>query len=301
MLSLLVLAAISGTAQADITPIAPGPGDTFAAGSDCTIKWTGDQTGQWTNVSIYLMSGSNDNMTRVTTVAAGLDGTDSSLSPYNWTCPDVDPYSAIYFYQFTNGDDRQESTWTSRFAITSADGDSEPPEHDAQSNGDAIPWGTGHLASAIDVTAEEAGANDSPPDGPDQEDPDNSSTPLTHRHSTTDVASDTASSSLYWTANSLSARPTHPWSSHPTASGEAAAEDTIPTASLPARKAHASHTASPSPSSPGPSSSGMPCSAMGPGVPQMGGMKLASTAIHIRGMRWLQTASLYPVLVAMLL
>ncbi len=45
------------------------------------------------------MSGSNDNMTRVTTVASGLDGTDSSRSPYTWTCPEVDPYSAVYFYQ----------------------------------------------------------------------------------------------------------------------------------------------------------------------------------------------------------
>lgn len=46
-----------------------------------------------------LMSGSNGNMSAVTTVASGLDGTNSTLSPYNWTCPEVDPYSAIYFYQ----------------------------------------------------------------------------------------------------------------------------------------------------------------------------------------------------------
>lgn len=77
-------------------------------------------------------------MTRVTTVASGVDGTDSSLSPYTWTCPEVDPYSAIYFYQvrltvswavyvvralaltntqLTNGANSPESAWTTRFAV----------------------------------------------------------------------------------------------------------------------------------------------------------------------------------------
>lgn len=46
-----------------------------------------------------LMSGSNNNMSIVTNVASELDGTDGSLTPYSWTCPEVDPYSTIYFYQ----------------------------------------------------------------------------------------------------------------------------------------------------------------------------------------------------------
>ena len=33
-------------------PTAPGPGDSFAAGSPCQIQWSVDSTGQWTNVSI---------------------------------------------------------------------------------------------------------------------------------------------------------------------------------------------------------------------------------------------------------
>jgi hypothetical protein len=45
------------------------------------------------------MSGSNDNMTFVTRVAQGLDGTDPKIVPFNWTCPDVQPYAPIYFYQ----------------------------------------------------------------------------------------------------------------------------------------------------------------------------------------------------------
>lgn len=100
---------------ADLTPTAPGPGQTFDAGSACTIQWDVDQSGTWTNVTIGtciqslfyvllntfldLMSGSNTNMSYVTNVAYGLDGTDATLTPFNWTCPEVDPYSAIYFYQ----------------------------------------------------------------------------------------------------------------------------------------------------------------------------------------------------------
>lgn len=103
-------------ALADLIPTAPGPGETFTAGGTCTIEWNVDGSGAWTNVSIGeymrshdplsaharpsdLKSGSNDNQTVVTNVISGLDGTDPSLSPYSWTCPEVEPYSAIYFYE----------------------------------------------------------------------------------------------------------------------------------------------------------------------------------------------------------
>ncbi|KAF5390560.1 hypothetical protein D9757_002753 [Collybiopsis confluens] len=128
-----------------ITPTAPGPGDKpFKAGSPCIIKWL---PGDWSNFSITLMSGSNLQMNPVKLVANGLNGSDASLSPYSWTCPQVDPYSAIYFYQFTNGDDIANSKWTTRFTISSPSGDSTPPPNAAQSNGDVIPWGIGSLRS----------------------------------------------------------------------------------------------------------------------------------------------------------
>ena len=48
------------------------------------------------------MSGSNSNMSLVTKVAEGLDGTNASLTPFSWTCPEVTPYSDIYFYQVSS-------------------------------------------------------------------------------------------------------------------------------------------------------------------------------------------------------
>lgn len=65
-------------------------------------RYAGDVADPFLNCADHykdLMSGSNDNMSLVTNVASGLDGADTSLSPYNWTCPEVDPYSTIYFYQ----------------------------------------------------------------------------------------------------------------------------------------------------------------------------------------------------------
>lgn len=93
------------------------------------------------------MAGSNSNMSLVTKVAEGLDGTNASLTPFSWTCPEVTPYSAIYFYQFTNGNLSANSTWTTRFTIASPAGVSDNPENLEQPNGDRVPWGAGQLKS----------------------------------------------------------------------------------------------------------------------------------------------------------
>ncbi|KAK1236635.1 hypothetical protein PQX77_000187 [Marasmius sp. AFHP31] len=133
MFKILALLYIATLVAGDFTPTAPGPGDSYATGSMCSIRWN---VGEWRNMSIMLMSGSNTEMKPVTVVATGLDGSDPSLTPYNWTCPEVSPNSAIYFYQ-----------------ITSPSGANTPPEHDSQPNGDPIPWGTGTLSNSSSAGA----------------------------------------------------------------------------------------------------------------------------------------------------
>ncbi|KAF9268016.1 hypothetical protein L218DRAFT_1073386 [Marasmius fiardii PR-910] len=145
MFHTIFLLYIATLVAGDFTPIAPGPGDSFAAGGSCTIKW---EVGGWKNVTITLMSGSNSDMKPVTSVASGLDGSDPSFSPFIWTCPEVFPYSPIYFYQFTNGNDTQNSRWTTRFLITSPSGASVVPDHSSQPNSDLIPWGIGTLSTS---------------------------------------------------------------------------------------------------------------------------------------------------------
>ncbi|KAI0318689.1 hypothetical protein OF83DRAFT_1056419 [Amylostereum chailletii] len=144
--SILLLASTAITPIQAIAPTAPGPGDVFRAGSNCTISWSTDSEAQWGNFSIDLMTGSNTNMSIVMPVIQGLVGKDPDTTPYNWTCPEVDPYSAIYFYQFTaDTGDNVLKQWTTRFTLASSTGDSEPPAKSTQPGGDQIPWGIGHL------------------------------------------------------------------------------------------------------------------------------------------------------------
>ncbi|KAI0068726.1 hypothetical protein BV25DRAFT_29762 [Artomyces pyxidatus] len=149
--------------SAAVTPTAPGPGDVFKAGGDCVIQWDVDETGSCKNLSIDLMSGPNNKMVVVTNVAQGLHGCNSSVSPYTWTCPEVDPYSAIYFYQFSLGGDSTASQWTTRFTIASASGDSDSPEQAQQPDGKDIPWGNGHLSND-NATSSVASSTDTPHD-----------------------------------------------------------------------------------------------------------------------------------------
>ncbi|KAF9780186.1 hypothetical protein BJ322DRAFT_1145960, partial [Thelephora terrestris] len=101
------------------------------------------------------MSGSNYNMTVVANVAEDLDGTDPSLSPYTWACPDVDPYSTIYFYQFNAAADKTNPAWTTRFTIASSAGETIVPPHSKQPNGDSVPWGIGVMRSGSMVASRE--------------------------------------------------------------------------------------------------------------------------------------------------
>ena len=44
--------ALTAAVLADLTPTFPGPGQSFNAGDNCTIKWEADESGSWTNVTI---------------------------------------------------------------------------------------------------------------------------------------------------------------------------------------------------------------------------------------------------------
>jgi len=198
MLSLIIASALpfllATTVSGQFTPTTPSPGDSFNAGHNCTIAWRADQTGAWSNVTINLMSGSNMNMTMVTNVISGLDGTDPTLSTFAWPCPDVSPHSAIYFYEFTNGGDVLNSKWTSRFTIASSTGYSVTPEYSQQPNGEAGPWGIGHLVEdnpsgqdnpSVENTSPEGDTNDDDLDStedPGTQAPPSSSDNGTYRH-----------------------------------------------------------------------------------------------------------------------
>ncbi|KNZ52281.1 hypothetical protein VP01_362g23 [Puccinia sorghi] len=144
MVSLVWLAAL-GMAYCSVTPTAPGPNQVFREGQQCTLSWALDTTNTWKNFSVDLMSGSNYNMNVVTNVFKNMNGTKGRTS-FSWTCPQVTPNSAIYFYQFNQAG--QDPGWTTRFTIASPKGQTTPPEHATQTDGKPIPWGVGKLRSS---------------------------------------------------------------------------------------------------------------------------------------------------------
>lgn len=139
-------------AHADVTPNVPGPGVVYKSGGTCHIEWAGDaeSTTAWKGMTIKFMTGDNFNMVPLQTIATNLDGTVSGT--FNHPCPDVNPYSAIYFYEFT-APGAPNKQWTTRFAISSPTGATVPPANDVQPDGQKIAWGVGAIVGASGGTS----------------------------------------------------------------------------------------------------------------------------------------------------
>ncbi|KAL9934136.1 hypothetical protein V8E36_007218 [Tilletia maclaganii] len=182
-----------------LTPTAPGPGDVYRAGSDIPIQWDPDTSGsnKWKQTTIRLMTGSNLNMSQLAVVGV-IDGTDASTTELKWTAPEVDPYSAIYFFQFDHGGQAQKDpTWTTRFTIASPSGQTVPPPFSRQPenlDNPPIPYGNGALASG--PSSSSGGSSDS----------EGSSTAASSSSSTTDA--ETATSSAPTSSSSSPSRST---------------------------------------------------------------------------------------------
>ncbi|KAG6825598.1 hypothetical protein H0H92_003095 [Tricholoma furcatifolium] len=136
--------AVLRVVRADVFPNYPA-GDLQTTGKPCKIGWAGDSSSKtaWKDMSIELMTGDNYNMVHLTTVVTGQDGT--ADGSYQWTCPQVIPNAAIYFYQFRSPNTATYE-WTTRFAIASTSGKVTSPPNATQPGGAAIPWGVGALA-----------------------------------------------------------------------------------------------------------------------------------------------------------
>ncbi|KAG6864322.1 hypothetical protein C0991_010478 [Blastosporella zonata] len=130
-------------ALGDVGPNFPA-GDLQTAGQTCHIAWAAGNS-SWTTMSIELMTGPDQSMVHLTTLTAGADG--SVAGSYSWTCPQVTPNAAIYFYQFRYPDSGPGYgyEWTTRFPIASSSGQVVKAEHATQSDGTPHPWGNGAL------------------------------------------------------------------------------------------------------------------------------------------------------------
>lgn len=160
LVNLLCLAALTGVAFGAITPTSPDSNTVVTVGSDIKALWAADSTGEWNNVEIQLMTGDNLQMVPLAVLATGIDGT--STTGLDIPCPDVSPYSKIYFLQFTRGGDVSTSTWTTRFTIAGSDGSTTPPTNSTNYSGTQVEWGTGALvgqAPSVITGAEGSSSN----------------------------------------------------------------------------------------------------------------------------------------------
>jgi len=121
------------------SPTTPGSTDVYAEGGQCTIAWGVDTTGKWTAMDIELMTGNNNPMTHMRTIAT-VDAT--KTSSYSWACPAVDLHSTVYFYQFSSSADLSDTTWSTRFLITAADGTKDAAPSLTASNGALYGFGS---------------------------------------------------------------------------------------------------------------------------------------------------------------
>lgn len=164
-LTTLLVILSSLVAHAEVNPTEPGPGDVFRAGQMCHASWVGDEESktEWKDMDIELMTGSNNDMIHLLSksdsaigslwdvdfaqaVATEQDG--SVAGKVDFTCPEVNPYSAIYFYQFSSPHSTAKA-WTTRFTIASPSGDVVPPTNQTQpGSNEKIPWGTGSVEDA---------------------------------------------------------------------------------------------------------------------------------------------------------
>lgn len=110
-------------------------------GDELTASWTADSNGVWNPMTIQLMTGSNQAMVALQTVAQNVDAT--TTTEYKFTVPDVDPYSQIYFLQFSSTGGAP--SWSTRFTISGADGSTVQPPNTEVDNGQNIAWGIGKL------------------------------------------------------------------------------------------------------------------------------------------------------------
>lgn len=141
MLSLLL--ALLPLSSAQVVPTSPDSSTVVQVGQNINALWTVDTTGTWNDVEIQLMTGDNLNMIALETVATGIDGT--TATAFSFAAPEVDPYSAIYFLQFTQAGNESTATWTTRFTIAGPDGSTVPPPNSTVYNGQTVEWGNGQL------------------------------------------------------------------------------------------------------------------------------------------------------------
>lgn len=138
-------------ADAGVSPSAPGGDAVLKPGQLVSIQW-GDVTGDWTNMTIALMTGTQEEPNVATVVADGIDATAQTSFTYNM--PDVYPYSKVWFFQFSNnGADSWPRAFTPRFTVQGPNGEQIDPPLTETISGSAIGYAQNGYTKAAGATS----------------------------------------------------------------------------------------------------------------------------------------------------
>ncbi|KAG9064598.1 hypothetical protein KI688_002856 [Linnemannia hyalina] len=121
--TLAIAGSLISYATAYVNPINPWGDSKWIPGSKAIIEWDDanpDGPALSTNpkVDVFLMTGSDQVMVKLDTIATGINA--NTIRNLTYTVPTVDPIGKIYFIQVTS--DAGVNAWTTRFTITDASG-----------------------------------------------------------------------------------------------------------------------------------------------------------------------------------
>ncbi|KAF9090649.1 hypothetical protein BGX29_009183 [Mortierella sp. GBA35] len=121
--TLAVVGTMVSMATAFVNPVDPWGDSKWVPGSKAIIAWDdknpeGPALSTNPMVDIFLMTGSDQQMVKLATIAEKVNA--NEVRNVTYTVPTVDPIGKIYFIQITS--DKGVNAWTTRFTITDAAG-----------------------------------------------------------------------------------------------------------------------------------------------------------------------------------
>lgn len=157
--TLAVVGSLVSMATAFVNPIDPWGDTKWVPGTKATISWNdlnpqGPALSTNPIVTIFLMTGSDQQMVKLATVAENINA--NLIRNVTYTVPTVAPIGKIYFIQVTS--DQGVNAWTTRFTITDASGNpgtlapTGVPGQNPGATGSIVSGGTAATSSSASAT-----------------------------------------------------------------------------------------------------------------------------------------------------
>ncbi|KAF9945967.1 hypothetical protein BGZ70_003474 [Mortierella alpina] len=147
--ALASFATLPSIARGFVYPETPVGDTVWRPDSNVTISWSDDKVAPSLSskpvFDIFLMTGSDDNQTKLATIASNVKG--GTTKSVNYMVPHVSPPGQIYFLMFETKDGKGMA-WATRFTITDAEGNPGTLKPRIPAGGKINPGGVGALVES---------------------------------------------------------------------------------------------------------------------------------------------------------